>query len=81
MLLHEWVPGIILLSPPPTLSDLKDKNVLAEPSSGLTIENVTSQILLDEQRRIHESGLGETAYFARVAAKKGKVKYEEGPKH
>jgi hypothetical protein len=66
-------PFAILYSLPPSLSDLRETILRTEPSSGFTIENVTSQILLDEHRRIRKSGRGAREHFAR-ATTKGKAK-------
>jgi len=75
LLNDKLVPFAILHSLPPSLSDLREMILCTEPSSGFTIENVTSQILLDEHRRIRKSGLGAREYFAR-ATTKGKAKFK-----
>jgi hypothetical protein len=67
------VPFAILYSLQPSLSDLRETILRTEPSSGFTIEDVTSQILLDEHRRIRKSGRGAREHFAR-AKTKGKAK-------
>ena len=37
--------------------------------SDMTTEHVTSQIVLDEQQRVHKSGTSATVFFAKYAAK------------
>jgi gag-polypeptide of LTR copia-type len=66
----------IISSLPTTLTTLK---IILSTSnmSSLFSEYVKSQIILDEQCRIHDSGIGATAFFAKVAKKgKGKKKPE-----
>jgi hypothetical protein len=62
----------IISSLPPTLTTLK---IVLSTSSATTIssEYMKSQVILDEQRRVRDSGVGVTAFFAKVS-KKGKVK-------
>jgi transposase InsO family protein len=68
----------LISSLPSSLSTLK--TILSNtPPSQLTVKEITSRILLDEQTRIQESGVSATAFFAR-AAKKGKSKDKSGDK-
>ncbi len=60
----------IISSLPPSMSTLR--TVLSTTSSP-TAAYVLSQVILDEQRRVRESGMGATAFFAK-AVKKGKGK-------
>ena len=62
----------LISSLPSSFSTLKTILSTTKPTD-LTVEYVKSQVILDEQRRVHESGVGATAYFAK-AAKKGKKK-------
>jgi len=55
----------IISSLPPSLTTLKI--ILSTSSaSSLSSEYVKSQIILDEQRRVRDSGVGATAFFAKV---------------
>ena len=62
----------LISSLPSSFSTLKTILSTTKPTD-LTVEYVKSQVILDEQRRVRESGVGATAYFAK-AAKKGKKK-------
>jgi hypothetical protein len=62
----------LISSLPSSFSTLKTILSTTKPTD-LTIKYVKSQVILDEQRRVRESGVGATAYFVK-AAKKGKKK-------
>ena len=62
----------LISSLPSSFSTLKTILSTTKPTD-LTVEYVKSQVILDEQRRVRESGVGATAYFVK-AAKKGKKK-------
>jgi hypothetical protein len=62
----------LISSLPSSFSTLKTILSTTKPTD-LTIEYVKSQVILDEQRHVRESGVGATAYFVK-AAKKGKKK-------
>jgi hypothetical protein len=62
----------LISSLPSSFSTLKTILSTTKPTD-LTVEYIKSQVILDEQRRVRESGAGATAYFAK-AAKKGKKK-------
>ena len=62
----------IIMSLPPSLSTLRTILFHTEESK-LSSQDVLSKIIVDEQRRIRNSGVDATAYFAN-AARKGKGK-------
>ena len=55
---------------PPLMSILKKILSYTKPSN-MTTENVTSQIILNEQQCVHESGDNVSAFFCKIS-KKGK---------
>jgi hypothetical protein len=61
----------IISSLPSSLSTLKTILLVTTELSELSPEHVWSRVVSDEQHRVHDSGVGETAFFAK-AAKKGK---------
>jgi hypothetical protein len=63
----------IISSLPASFSTLKTILSTTKPSD-LSSEYVKAQVILDEQRRVRESGVGATAYFAKAAKKGGKKK-------
>jgi LTR polyprotein gag-polypeptide-like protein len=66
------VASAIISSLPPSLFTLQTILLTSSPSD-LSPAYVLSQVILDEQRRIYESGIGAAAFFAK-AAKKTKAK-------
>ena len=60
----------IISSLPSSMSTLKKILSNTKPSD-MTTENIMSQIVLDEQQRVRESGTNASAFFAKIA-KKGK---------
>ena len=67
---NKLVAFAIISSLPSSMSTLKKILSNTKPSD-MTTENVMSQIVLDEQQRVRESGTSASAFFAKVA-KKGK---------
>jgi len=55
----------IISSLPPSMNILKKILSNTKPSD-MTTENVMSQITLDEQQRVRESGVSATAFFAKI---------------
>ena len=66
----------IISSLPPTLTTLK---IVLSTSSATTVssEYVKSQVILDEQHRVRDSGVGATAFFAKVPKKEKTKKRSE----
>ena len=64
----------IISSLPPSLFTLKTIMLVTTELSELSPENVRSRVVLDEKRRVLDSGVGATTFFAKAAAKKGKGK-------
>jgi hypothetical protein len=62
----------LISSLPSSFSTLKTILSTTKPAD-LTVEYVKSQVILDEQHHVRESGVGAMAYFVK-AGKKGKKK-------
>jgi hypothetical protein len=70
----------IILSLPSSMNTLKKILSNTKPSD-MTTEHVTSQIVLDKQQSIHESGTSATVFFAKIAKKgRGKGMISQGTK-
>jgi transposase InsO family protein len=69
----------IISSLPPSMSTLKKILSYTKPSD-MTTENVTSQIILDEQQRVRESGDNASAFFAKISKKGKGQKDKQGEK-
>ena len=63
----------IISSLPSSMATLKKILSNTKPSD-MTTENVMSQIVLDKQQRVHESGTSASAFFAKISKK------DKGPK-
>ena len=69
----------IISSLPPSMGTLKKILSNTKPSD-MTTENVMSQIALDEQQRVRESGTSASAFFAKITKKGKGVKDKSGDK-
>ena len=69
----------IISSLPPSMGTLKKILSNTKPSD-MTTENVMSQITLDEQQRMCESGTSASAFFAKIAKKGKGAKDKSGDK-
>jgi hypothetical protein len=67
----------IILSLPSSMNTLKKILSNTKPSD-MTTEHVTSQIVLDKQQHVHESGTSATVFFAKIA-KKGRGRRDDKP--
>jgi hypothetical protein len=67
----------IISSLPSSMNTLKKILSNTKPSD-MTTEHVTSQIVLDEQQCVHESGTSATAFFAKIT-KKGRGRRDDKP--
>jgi hypothetical protein len=67
----------IISSLPSSMNTLKKILSNTKPSD-MTTEHVTSQIVLDKQQCIHESGTSATAFFAKIT-KKGRGRRDDKP--
>ena len=69
----------IISSLPPSMGTLKKILSNTKPSD-MTTENIMSQITLDEQQHVHESGTSASTFFAKIAKKGKGTKDKSGDK-